>query len=268
MYPAVVEAIALLLGAFGASGALWTWQNRARLRDESRRRKAMSEMLDDDMQVAFALAKHEAETRKQPLAPLHLLGALVQAEPIVAAIEKLGGTPAALEAAIEDALTRLDPASDPRFTKQLLGSGLGHAQHHARKMTCTDALALLVRAGHGAVLDVAPVSAHALFFTLVHGTTQPPTTLAGETAVHVVIRNDDFSTHDFVSELLRRVFDLSDADALAKTRTTHETGRAIVGRFAAELAREKLEAARARARAAAHAALDRRRGLLGRSGGR
>ncbi len=251
MYPAVVEAIALLLGAFGASGALWTWQNRARLREDAARRKAMSEMLDDDMQVAFALAKHEAETRQQPLAPLHLVYALAQAEPVIAAIEKLGGSPPAVEAAIEESLGKLDPHSDPRYTKQLLGSALGHAKHHDRKMTCTDILGLLVREHLAGALDVAPISAYELLFTLVHGMSQPPTTLTGETAVHVIIRNDDFTTHDFVADLLRTVYELSDADALARTRATHETGRAIVGRFSSELARTKLETARSRARDAA-----------------
>jgi ATP-dependent Clp protease adaptor protein ClpS len=238
-----VEAIVLLVSAFGASGALWAWQNRARIREEAARKKQIATMLDESMQVALELAKHAATTRNQPLAPLHVLYAIVQDETVAAAIDELGGDRTALDNALDKALDALDPGTDPRAGKQLLGSGLGLAYATKRMMTLADALITLDRGGHASLLDAPPLSAHALVFRLVHGSV-PPATLARETHVHVILRNDDYTTQDFVVHVLRDVFELPEADAVAKMRATHETGRAIVGRYAVAIAQDKVETVR------------------------
>lgn len=239
----------LLLGAFGATGALWTWQNRAKLREDTARKQAIAALLDDEMQVALHLARHAASTRHQAFSALHLLYAIVQGERVAALIERLGGgeARAAIEAAIDAAVEKLPPGTDPRAANQLLGSALGIAKHHERQMTIVDTLNLLVRTPHGALLEAPPVTPHALLFALVHGD-EPPDALPRETHVHVVVRNDDFTTQEFVVEILAQVFDLSEGDAIAKMHQTHKGGRAIVGRFPTELARQKIIAARARAR--------------------
>jgi ATP-dependent Clp protease adaptor protein ClpS len=54
---------------------------------------------------------------------------------------------------------------------------------------------------------------------------------------------------DLVVQVLREVFALPEPDAVALMRATHERGKAIVGRFPVEVAREKIRAARALARA-------------------
>ena len=233
----------LLVSAFGASGALWAWQNRARIREEAARKKQISTMLDESMQVALELAKHAASTRNQPLAPLHVLYAIVQDDSVVSAINELGGDSGALDNALDKALDALDPGTDPRAGKQLLGSGLGLAHATGRMMTLADALITLDRGGHAKLLDAPPLSAHALVFRLVHGST-PPSTLPRETHVHVTLRNDDYTTQDFVVHVLRDVFELSEADAVIKMRATHETGRAIVGRYAVAIAQDKIETVR------------------------
>jgi ATP-dependent Clp protease adaptor protein ClpS len=252
MYAAWVEALVLLLGAFGATGALWTLQARARLREDAQRAKQIATWLDEEMQVALALAKHAASSRQQPFAPIHVLYALVQAESVADAIRALGGDPSSIEAAIDTALDRVVPvgdlaAGDPRDGNKLLGTALGLARAHEREMTLADTLNQLAHTPLAALLEAAPVSAAALFFQLVHGD-QPPVALVGETHVHVILRNDDYTTQDLVVSLLRDVFELPADRAQAVMREAHERGRAIVGRFAADLAKTKIETARRRAR--------------------
>jgi ATP-dependent Clp protease adaptor protein ClpS len=242
-----VEAIVLLLGAFGATGALWAWQNRASLREESHRKRLLATMLDESAQVMVHLAKHAAASRNQPLGNIHVLYAIVQDERVAEALREVGGDYAAIEAAIDRAMDQAPAEGDPREGTRMLGSALGLAQAHAHAMTLTDVLVLLARTEYGKqLLDVPPGTAHALLFRLVHGSV-PPATLPQETWVHVVIRNDDVTTQQFVVAILRDVFELGEADAVAKMRGTHETGRAIVGRFTAAAARDKIEAARRKA---------------------
>src|SRR5258706_1037011 len=99
-----VEAIVMLLGAFGATGALWAWQNRGRHREETERKKQLATMLDESMQVAFHLAKHAATSRNQPLGNIHVLYAIVQDERVAAALRDVGGDYDAIEAAIDRAM--------------------------------------------------------------------------------------------------------------------------------------------------------------------
>jgi ATP-dependent Clp protease adaptor protein ClpS len=242
-----VEAIVLLLGAFGATGALWTWQSRARIREEAARKRAIATLLDVEMQVALHLARHAATTRRQPFATIHVIYALVQADRVIAALDRLGVDRVALEAAIDRALDTLDPATDPREGNRMLGTALGLAKARGREMTVVDVLYVITRTPHAALLETPEATAHALLFALVHGD-EPAATLAQETHVHVVVRNDDYTTQQFVVEILREVFDLPEPEAVAKMRATHETGRAIAGRFPVAVAQQKILAARSRAR--------------------
>ena len=248
-----MEAFVLLISSFAASGVLWTWQNRARIREEKLRQKQLATMLDDDMQVALHLAKHAAISRNQPLGPLHVLYAVTQDEKVAAAIAKLGGDPAALEAAITDQLEQAVHDLDPRDGNKVLGTALGIAHGHARPMTCIDALVMVQRTPAGALLDQPPLTGDALVFELVHGDL-PPVTLPRETHVHVVLRNDDYSPMQLIKHVLETAFGLEPAKAHEMMRAVHEGGRAVVGRFGVEDAREKITAARAIARAA-HAPL-------------
>lgn len=246
MYAGEVEAIVLLLGAFGATGALWSLQARARARESAQRAKQIATWLDEDMQVALALARHAASSRDQPFCPIHVLYALVQAEPIATALRALGGDVAAIERAIDEAIERVQKTADPREAPQLLGTALGIARAHGREMTLVDTLNQIVHTPLGALLNAPPVSAAGLLFYLVHGIT-PPDALAGETYVHVVVRNDDYTTQELVVAILHDAFELPIDRAQAVMRDAHERGRAIVGRFASAVAKAKIEAARRRA---------------------
>ena len=55
------------------------------------------------------------------------------------------------------------------------------------------------------------------------------------------MRNDDYTTRDFVVSVLREVFDLSDAEAEPRMMQVHNEGRGIVGRFKSPLAAMKIE---------------------------
>jgi ATP-dependent Clp protease adaptor protein ClpS len=243
-----VEALVLLLGAFGATSALWSLQMRSKLREDAHRAKQIATWLDEDMQVAFALAKHAASSRQQALSPVHVLYALVQAESVGDAIRALGGDVAAIEAAIDTELDRPGAINgDPREANQLLGSALGLARAHEREMTLADTLNQLAHTPLVALLDSAPISATALLFQLVHGDV-PPVSLFGETYVHVIVRNDDYTTQESVVAIMRDVFELTAERAHTAMREAHEHGRAIVGRFAADVAKSKIETARRRAR--------------------
>jgi len=248
-----VEAFVLLLSSFAASGALWTWQNRARIREERMRQKQLASMLDEGMQVALHLAKHTATTRNQPLTPLAVLYAVIQDDRVTAAIAKLGGDHDALEAAIEAALDAPEHGLDPREGNQLLGSALGIAHGRGRQMTCTDAIVMLQRTPVAKLLEQPPLTGDALVFELVHGDV-PPTTLPRETHVHVVLRNDDFTHMELVEQVLQTVFDLDAPRARELMLAVHTGGHAVVGRFAVEDARERIEKGRALARAS-HAPL-------------
>ena len=253
MYAADVEAFVLLVSAFGASGVMWAWQNRARLREERTRQKQLATMLDENMQVALHLAKHAAASRNQTLASIHVLYAIIEDERVTAAIEKLGGDRAGLDAALQAAMDAAEP-THPREGTQLLGAALGIAHNDAqRQMTCTDTLAMLLRTPVASLLDRPPISGDALLFALVHGDV-PPATLPRETHVHVVLRNDDYTPMPLVVRVLETAFGLDSTSAATLMRSVHDGGRAVIGRFAVEDAREKVTAARELARAS-HAPL-------------
>lgn len=243
MYAADVEAFVLLVSSFAASGVLWTWQNRVRMREERSRKKQLETMLDDGMQVALALAKHEAANRNQPMAAIHVLSALTQDETVAAALETLCADRAGLEAALDAALEKPAGEIDPRDGTRLLGTALGIAHSHQRKMTCADALAILLRSPVAEILNRPPVTGDALLFQLVHGSV-PPATLARESHVHVVLRNDDYTAMQLVVHVLETVFALPAAKSTELMRAVHEGGRAVIGRYSVEEAQEKVLAAR------------------------
>ncbi|MFT3691735.1 MAG: ATP-dependent Clp protease adaptor ClpS [Kofleriaceae bacterium] len=239
-----MEAFVLLLSAFGASGVMWAWQNRVRIREERSRQKQLSTMLDDSMQVALHLAKHAASSRNQPLQPLHVLYAITEDETVAAAIEKLGGDRAGLDAALQTAMDKVEHDMDPREGTRLLGSALGIAHNDShRQMTIVDTLAMLLRTPVARHLDRPPITGDKLLFALIHGEV-PPATLPRETHVHVVLRNDDYSSMNLVVKVLETVFALDREKSRELTMKVHDEGRAVVARLPVEDARDKIEKAR------------------------
>ena len=121
----------------------------------------------------------------------------------------------------------------------------------SRKVTCRDLWAYLWDSDAAAVITATGISHVAVLFRLCHGSdpAQLDTLYTGD--VHVVLRNDHYTTQQFVCGMLRDVFELADSRAQAIMLATHATGRAVIGRFTAADARMKIGQARALASAQA-----------------
>lgn len=206
--------------------------------------------LDDDLQVVLHVANHEARQRSQSLQPLHLAYGLLQDESFQTVIAKVGGEPTRIE---DTLVTALDSVQDTTHREALeaLGFISAVAQHLDRKATVGDLFARLARHGTVAKLfEASGLHVHELLFAVVHGTKPPALMLPAPRpgAVHVVLRNDDVTTVEFVMSILREVFELDPARAETVTMETHHQGRAIVGRFPPEVAATHIESVRTRAR--------------------
>ena len=59
----------------------------------------------------------------------------------------------------------------------------------------------------------------------------------------VILLNDDFTTMDFVVEVLKCVFFKSEAEAQALMLKVHHEGRAVVGIYSLDIAKTKVEKA-------------------------
>lgn len=241
----VIEYIVLGGAALGAVG----WE-RLRRRRYERQYKAFLETLSTEMQVVLHVANHEATTRRQQLAPMHLAYGLLQDEAFVEAIKALGGDAEAIEARV---LTEMDRGvmdvigSDVPEAVMAVAHASATAQMAGRTATCADLFGHLIRTHGGPLFDAPPLEAHALMFLLVHGERTARSTIDGARDVLVVLRNDDLTTRNFVVDVLKEVFALSPQDAERVMMSTHEGGRGVVGRFASEVARERVASARERA---------------------
>ncbi|GHV81793.1 ATP-dependent Clp protease adapter protein ClpS [Spirochaetia bacterium] len=67
--------------------------------------------------------------------------------------------------------------------------------------------------------------------------------------LRVVLLNDDYTTMDFVVEVLMRIFHKNGDDALRIMINVHQQGRGIVGQYPQDIARTKAEQVHAMAKA-------------------
>ncbi len=244
------ELLGLLAASAGASYGWWRLQRR-------RERKLFDVPRDPDLEVVIGVAQHEAQTRGHGyLWPLHLLHGLVQDESFVAAIRRLDGDAVAFESHVQAELDKRPAHDDDAMHEgaRVLGYTLLAARSHGRPATVVDLWARLATSDVArAAAAAATIEPTALLFVLAHGMPEPSTELAGgieRTEVHVVLRNDDYTTRELVVAVLREVFGLANEQAEALTQQTHEQGRAIVGRYKLAVARDKIAAARRRTREA------------------
>ena len=68
----------------------------------------------------------------------------------------------------------------------------------------------------------------------------------------VVVINDDFTTFEFVVEVLRQFFHKSKEEATQLTITIHNEGRAVAGIYSRDLAETKAQQVRTHARQHGH----------------
>jgi len=237
-----VDAVYFALVAAGM-GALW-WRH-LRVHQHVTQPRALGTVFDADAEVALHVASHEARSRGEPMTSLHVLYGLLQDETIAAAVREVGGDPSVLE---DRALAAIDDkrADDEDDVHRVYGFAAGHATHAGRRATATDLWAYLRGSIAISVVDV-PTLAKVLF-RLCHGS-EPDAHIEGNYDVHIVLRNDDYTTQQFVCHVLEDVFQLSDTDASTRMMQTHEQGRAVIGRFRPDEARAKIEDVRTRARA-------------------
>jgi ATP-dependent Clp protease adaptor protein ClpS len=212
----------------------------------SRRRPAPADGFDTEAEIALHVASHEASRSGRALSSLHVLYGLLQDAAVAAAITAAGGDPDALEDRVLAALTDLREAA-PADGELLVGPSVAIAARAGRKASCTDLWAQLGSTLAGRLVTDSALDRGAILFALFHGR-EPEIGLTDDRDVLVVLRNDHYTTQDFVCEVLRDVFALPADQAAAIMLATHRSGRAVVGRFTAPAARDKLMAARALAR--------------------
>jgi ATP-dependent Clp protease adaptor protein ClpS len=244
-----VEVLGLLVASAGAS---YTWWRLQRRRERLLAPAAFEAALAPDAAVALSVAKHEVVTRGHSwLYAEHVLYGLLQDEDFVAAITRLGGDATVIEDRVQVELAdqaKFISAEPPDMT-HLLGHAYHVATHEKRSVTCVDLWAYASRLPAAQLVRAGKVTEHELRFTLVHGMPEPSTDLADRTDVHVVLRNDSFTTREFVVQILREVFDLADDEAETRMMATHNEGRSVVGRYKLASARAKIDEVRTRARA-------------------
>jgi ATP-dependent Clp protease adaptor protein ClpS len=235
-----VGYIAIVVAGFGA----YWWRHMR----TGRTRTPLRDLFTPDAEVALHVATHEASTRHQELSSLHVLYGLLQDETVTAAIATAGGNPDALEDRVLAALaTPVDSAHED--TQPVIGRAAAISQRAGRQASCTDLWAFLGDSRAGKLVDDSKLDRGATLFALYHGGREPEVTLDDDRDVFVVLRNDDYTTQQFVCNVLRDVFALPDAQASAIMLATHTTGRAVVGRFTATAARTKIREVRALAHA-------------------
>lgn len=66
---------------------------------------------------------------------------------------------------------------------------------------------------------------------------------------HVIMHNDDYTTMDFVVEILMDIFHKSEEEATMLMLTVHQSGKAVVGNYSYDIAMSKVRTAADRAAA-------------------
>ena len=67
---------------------------------------------------------------------------------------------------------------------------------------------------------------------------------------NVIMHNDDFTTMEFVVEILEEIFNKNEMEAESLMMTVHKGGKAVVGCYPYDIAVSKVNAAKIRAKSA------------------
>lgn len=239
-----IEILGLIVAGAGAS---WGWWQLQRHRHGRLGLAELESAFDGDAQVVFSVAGHAMTSRGHAeMWALHLLYGLLQDESFTGALKTQGGDPDAVETNV---LAELDERkTDDAGAAQLvdvINRSYFIAQGADRKVSVVDLAGRVLATDAAALLGV---DAYELYFRIVHDMAVPPLELPGRTDVAIVLRNDNHTTMEFVMAILQNVFDLSPADAEARTMETHHHGRSIIGRFKSPVATEKVTKVRTHAR--------------------
>lgn len=223
----------LIAAAIAGAGALWWHHTRAPLR--------ALPAPQPDADIVLHVARHEADQRGHAIAAVHLLYGLLQDEDIAAAIHGEGGSVDRLEDRVLEALANHRSSHELADEFVQLMMRAAHVAGSARRPLCArDLWAALGGSSAEPVLERAAIHHVSVLFRLCHGCGEPRydasdvdhqgAVTAGD--VHIVFRNDDYTTCDFVTESLCRHFAASPPRANELMLQTHREGRAIVARMA------------------------------------
>jgi ATP-dependent Clp protease adaptor protein ClpS len=242
-----MDAVLIALAAAAGAGALW-WHQQRQL--PARSRAMLASAFDGDAEVVLHVAQHECAQRGQALSSIHVLYGLVQDEAICEVVRALGHDPEAVENLVLAALDETRSVEHAQVTERfhhLYAHAIYTAQHAGRKASRVDLWAYLAGSDAAELLARAGVEHVDVLFRLYHR--HPPTPLDGHSGdVHVVLRNDDYTTRDFVCEVLTSVFGYDEEAAETRMMQTHTEGRGVVGRFAIAEAKPKIQRVRELAR--------------------
>lgn len=215
-----------------SAGAFW-WLH---LRADRSVRRAAAQAFDDDAGIAVHVARHEAETRRQVPSTAHVLYGLLQVEAVTAAIGGAGGDAAALE---DDVLAAM--AAGGRGELEALDATLRRAEHSARgasrRIACADLWAYLGDGRAAAVLAKAHVDRAAVLFRLAHGAGPPALPGSDRGTALVELRDDPYTTKEFVVTALREGLGLDATEAERIMESVHTTGHGTIGPMAMTTAR-------------------------------
>jgi len=244
----------LLYVAVSAAGAATFWWRFVRRRGPAARRAELAQ--DEELEIVLHVAGHAARSRGHELSADHLLFALLQSDPVAAAIRGTGGDVAALEDTVLAALDGGDADGPPREPGRAdpaaaaVATALALAKHNRRLATCADLWFALSRAarGLGARLEAAGVDATSVLFALTHGIAERDLPAPQPDEVELLLINDDFSPQELVVEVLRDGLGLPEAEATRLMLKTHHEGQASLGRRPGAHAHQTTRTALARAR--------------------
>lgn len=221
---------------------------------------------DPDVDVALHVAAHEAKRRASLMVtPIDMLYGLLQAEPFAAAIERVGGDPAAITdriaTVLEEPMERFvwrvhsdfeltvrqqpayigDDGAVALFSTRLL------AHRYRRGVTVVDLWSCLSRTGAGTALEEAGVDPYDLLFWMVHGAPAQDTARITAPEVDIMVRNDDYTELELVERILGG-FGIAAPAARELALQIHHDGAAIVTRLPLAGARQDIAAIRGLAR--------------------
>lgn len=225
----------LAMTAASAGAAWWLAVRQGRTVARAALRAA-EQAFDEDAGIAIHVARHEAETRRQAPSTLHLLYGVLQVEAVAAAIGEAGGDASALEDRVLAGLAA-GGAGELEALDGILRRAEHSAQSEGRRITVADLWAYLAVGQAASALTAANVERLPVLFRLIHGAGPPALPATDRGTAEVELRNDPYTTKDFVVEALREGLGLDAAEAARIMEAVHTTGRGTIGPMAMAAAR-------------------------------
>ncbi len=206
--------------------------------------------------VALDEAKRSASARKHVAVHIeHVLRLVLDQRWLIRAIHAVGGDSSALRSRLDAVLDtypvvgRGKEVFPTKVVEQLIVRATAHAKR-LRRTTASDLLLIfaLQDAETKRVFEEARVPPWELLMTLVHGVGPPPDDGADNSETDVVFHNDELTTQEFVTALLRDTFALDEERAKATMLEAHANGTARVASYPRMEASERVSTALALAR--------------------